>query len=292
MKRNIVAFALVTVVLGFISARCTGTEKPSIRKSPAVYIEKLDSTPDLTQTDPNGRLPNGGKAHCGPVAVANSLAWLADKGFDNLAPGLPRREEAQFEIARLLGTKKYMNTNLKTGTGAGGLLEGVSRYIKDKGYDYRYLGYQGWRKHPRQFSSGAAVPELRWIKGGLKGDSAVWFNIGWYKYTSSSDEYVRIGGHWVTLAGYGVDQKGNEDPAIVIIHDPAPRAGKRPSHEYVRVKLIKSGLLTGQSYGLPCKAQGRYILADGMHVKRTADFAILDGAVVLKMHKKMVKKGR
>ena len=189
----------------------------------------------------------------------------------------------------MLGSKKYMNTNLKTGTGAGGLLEGLARYVQDKGYEYRYLKFQGWREHSGRFTLGKAIPELEWIKSGINGNSAVWLNVGWYKYNSSSDEYARTGGHWVTLVGYGVDEKGKRDPAVLIIHDPAPRCGK-DQHEYVRMKLIGSGRLTGKNSGLPRQARGFYEMAGGMHVKNTADLGILDGAVVLKMGEKAAQR--
>ena len=45
-------------------------------------------------------------------------------------------------------------------------------------------------------------------------------------------------------------------------------------------------MLTGKNYGLPCAAKGYYVMGGGMHVKKTADFGILDGAVVLKMREK------
>jgi hypothetical protein len=291
MMRDVAVVLLSGAIVAFVAARCECVQAPSLQQLPDLCIEKLDSTADLTQTDPNAGLPNGGKSHCGPVAVSNSLLWLADNGFDNLAPILADRRKVQFEIARALGSKHYMNTNVKRGTGASGVLEGVGRYIEDNGYEYRYLKYQGWRNHPSRFGLGVAVPELDWLKSGVRGNSGVWLNVGWYKYDSSNDEYVRIGGHWVTLVGYGVDENGRCGPAILIIHDPAPRCGKDP-HEYVQMKLMNSGRLTGKSSGLPRQAKGYYIMAGGMHVRKGADFGILDGAVVLKMHENTTKRQR
>ena len=285
MIRNIAIVALVIAAIGFICAPSKAAKQQSTQKSPAAYTEKVVPTPDLTQTDPDGKLPIQGKSHCGPVSVSNSLAWLANNGFDNLLPTLKNRKQSQFEMARLLGSKMYMNTTSK-GTGVGGVAQGVSRYIKDRGYEYRYLKYQGWRKHPSQFSTAVDVPKLSWIKEGLKGNSAVWLNVGWYKYDYSTGEYLRTGGHWVTLVGYGVDQKGNVDPSVLIIHDPSPGAGKYPSHEYVRIKPISKGKLTGTQSGLPRSAKGYYIMDNGMHISRKANVGILDGVVVLKMPNK------
>jgi len=243
----------------------------------------MDSTPDMTQTDTEAYLPGGGNQYCAPVAVSNSFMWLADRGFDNLVKNLTARKEAQAEVARILGTWRYMGTSLENGTGTTKLTNGVSRYIEHRGYQYRRLEYQGWRKHPGRFRTGVAVPELGWIKNGLIGNSAVWLNIGWYEYNPSTDKYRRIGGHWVTLVGFGVGQNGKEDPNILIVHDPAPRAGQKPSHEFVRVERISSGELTGKNSGLPRSAVGYYKLTDGMHMRKNADFAILDGVVVLQM---------
>lgn len=290
MRKNSVVILLNAAVLGFFIARPAVAKKPLLPRPSISYTEKLNSTGDLTQTARDARLPNAGRTYCGPVAVSNSLMWLADNGFEALAPKLKDHRKAHIEIARSLGSEEYMNTNLKTGTGAGKVLQGLARYIEDKGYEYRYLKFQGWRTHPRKFGMGEAVPELDWIKKGIQGDSAVLLNAGWYKFNPRTGEYARIGGHWVTLAGFGVDEKGKEDPAILIVHDPAPRCGKGPN-EYVRMELISSGRLTGKQTGLPRSAKGYYKMAGGMHVKSTADFAILDGVVVLKMKEKAAKTG-
>ena len=253
-------------------------------KLPSAYTDKLDSIPDLMQTDPEAKLPGGGTQYCAPVSVSNSLMWLASHGFDNLALDSTNRKEAQATVARLLGSERYMDTNLESGTGPFGVLRGVSRYIKDKGYPYQSLEYQGWREHPARFSTGVDVPQLEWLKRGLVGNSVVWLNLGWYEYNSSADQYERIGGHWVTLVGYGVDKNGNEDPNVLIIHDPGSKSGRDLVHEYVRVGWIDSGRLTGENHqGLPRSAVGYYTLVGDLHVKQEADFGILDGAVVLSM---------
>jgi hypothetical protein len=285
MRRNILVIVLIGTIAGLFVIRRACAEKPSLRESGGVYVEKVGSTGDMTQTEREAKLPNGGRSHCGPVSVSNSLMWLAENGFENLSPRLKDRRKAHFEVARSLGSKEYMNTNLKTGTGAGGVLEGLGRYIKDKGYEYRYLKFQGWRKHPERFGLSEPIPDLNWLKSGIEGNAGVWLNVGWYKYNPWTNEYARIGGHWVTLVGYGVDEKGKADHAILIIHDPAPRGGKDP-HDYVRMELIDAGRLTGKQSGLPRSAKGYYKMTGGMHVKRTADFGILDSAIVLKMNDK------
>jgi hypothetical protein len=261
----------------------TPTPQPQDTVLPPVYTEKLDSIPDLMQTDPDADLPGGGTQYCAPVSASNSLMWLAGHGFDSLSPDSANQGEAQAAVARTLGSERYMDVNLESGTGPTGVLRGLSRYIKDQGYPYQSLGYQGWRKHPARFSTGVEVPEIEWLKEGLMGYSGVWLNIGWYQYDSSADQYERVGGHWITLVGYGVDRNGNEDPSVLIIHDPGTKSGRDLVHEYVRVELIDSGRLRGEQDGLPRSAVGYYRLVGDLHVRTDADFGILDGAVVLKM---------
>ncbi len=283
--RGSVIIGLVILAVGSAFAQLKGLSETSIRKTPRPYLEKLDSVPDLTQTDPNGRLPGGGVFYCASVAVSNSMAWFSDNGFDKLMPAWQNRKKAQFEVARILGTKRYMNTSLKTGTDAEGVIKGVSRYLVDRGYKYFELEYQGWCRHPFLFGTGVDVPQPNWIKQGLLGDSAVWLNAGWYRYIPSTNQFYRFGEHWLTLVGYGVDKQGNNDESILIIHDPAPRAGKEPAHTYIKLQMIQRGRLVGKMSGLPRSAKGYYLLTGEMRVHGRADFAILDGAVVLKLKK-------
>jgi len=104
MSRRTIVVILITAVAGLSFARRTGAERPALRQYPGIYTEKINSIPDMTQTDPAAKLPNGGRSHCGPVAVSNSLMWLAGNGFENLSPNLQDRRKAHFEIARSLST--------------------------------------------------------------------------------------------------------------------------------------------------------------------------------------------
>mgnify|MGYP001098765619 FL=1 len=248
-----------------------------------IYVEKINTVPDMLQTDREANLPGKGMQYCLPVSVSNSFVWLSENGFERLMEKGIRKKTAQFKVASILGSSEYMNTSLKNGTGTKGLLVGIDKYIRAKGYEYRSLRYQGWRYHPKQYSTGIKIPALKWIKEGMKGKSAVWLNVGWYRYNKRNDEYLRIGGHWVTLVGYGVDENGNRDGNVLIVHDPSPRAGRAFANEYVRLESINGGRVTGNKKGLPHDAEGYYRLTGGMHIKKRADLGILDGVVVLKM---------
>ena len=100
-----------------------------------------------------------------------------------------------------------------------------------------------------------------------------------------------ISHHCVTLVGYGADEHGNEDPHVLIVHDPAPRSGAGVSHDYERVEPLDGGQLTidprapyASAYAqLPIDAAGYYRLDRGLSYNEQADVAILDGVIILRM---------
>lgn len=230
------------------------------RASPTAYLEKVETTPDLTQTSPT---------HCGPFAVSNSLVWLARRGFDRLAGG---EQEA---LAFLLGSREFMRTSPKQGTEVDRLLKGTKRYILSRGYEIESLLYQGWEPHPKEFSTGVAIPEIEWIKRAVVGDAGVWLKIGWYRYLPKTVRYRRFAGHWVTLVGFEGDR--------LIIHDPAPRSGAPGAHEKVTVERITAGTFEAWRKGPERSAVGFFKLGGDLKIKAGADYGILDGAVALRV---------
>lgn len=215
--------------------------------------------PDFLQTDVSGITSGNGQQYCAPVAVSNSIVWLH------------KNDISQLEIINKLASRQYMNTSLINGTGTTGVLRGVERISSELFGTYKELKYEGWRKHPASYSSGVRVPDIEKIKSYISKKSAAWINIGWYAYEANKNEYRRIGGHWVTLVGSADGQ--------LILHDPAPRAGKSFSNEIVEYSILKNGMLVGGKVGLPTPARGYIRLGRGMHVNSRADFAIVDGVV-------------
>ena len=237
---------------------------------PASYEGKL-STPDLLQTDPKAGFPDGGKMFCAPVAVSNGLMWLAVNGYPKLlAPG-----QDQVGLVLALAGPQFLDQDLGEGTGAGELLRGVARWVKQSGYPARRLEFQGWRKHGPSYSTGVAVPQLQWIKRALLGPSAVWLNVGWYRRDANADTYQRVAGHWVSLVGY--------DGEVLIVHDPSPRSEKGGVHNRITVEAIGSGRLVGKKAGLPREATGYLKITGGLPVKKGLDLGILDGVAVLEL---------
>jgi hypothetical protein len=242
---------------------------------------RYDHIADLTQTDPELDLPGGGDSYCGPVAVSNSLMWLASRGCEQLVPRGDDLKQQQMELVRLLSSYRYMATSPLTGTGAGNLLEGLHRYFVHRGCAYRRLAYQGWRGHPQRFSAGVRPPSLDWLGEALGSGAAAWINVGWYRPSQNGRAYRRDGGHWLTVVAAGVDEQGAADPAMLVLHDPAPYAGTDFADEYVRAEPLESGWLVDGKAALP--ARGYYRLTGGMHVKREGETAILDGVIVLQL---------
>jgi len=284
MKSRIFIIAIAVL----LSVSCIGKQEED-DVLPAKYGEKVDSIPDLMQTDPALGLIEGGVMSCGSVSATNSFAWLADNGFENM---MLRNEDGSVSYAK---TAQAMDRVLHLATKRGALppsfLRGVERYLSGQGYtdeDYR-LEFQGWL-HSGGFE-GINIPNINAIKKGIIGDGAVWLFVGFYQFDEQKDEYQTISHHYVTLVGYGVDEYGKENPNVLIVHDPAPRSGPGVSHDYVHIEEIEHGRITvdpntraALAYSqLPVDASGYYKLGDGLAYNDKADVAILDGVIILEM---------
>ncbi len=242
---------------------------------PAVLQPARNAIPDLTQTDPKGNFPGRGATYCGPVAVSNSLWALFGPQYEWW------EEFTQYDLVRKLASHSYMNIEVSKGCTVKQLTRGVDTYLRERGEKDYYLKFQGWRPHDHRYATGFFQPRLSWIKKILSAErSAVWLNVGWYRETPGKGAPKRIGGHWVTAVGYGVDGQGRPAPDHLIIHDPAQRAGP-PAPEFIKLSRIRGGELTGLYENLPRSAAGFYLLEGGMHLKSEAHHAVLDGAVGL-----------
>lgn len=249
--------------------------------------ERIEQTPDLMQSAPEAKLPGAGMTYCGPVAVSNSLIYLAEHGYPKLAPAHGSKG-TQGELARKLA--QYMGTNTKRGTSVERLLNGVHRFVKDRGYAIDSLQYQGWEPHPASCSTGVKYPQVQFLENSLQGDTAVWLKIGWYKYSSRTGLYHLFEGHWVTLVGCESQENSSSVPAkpaadedVLIIHDPAPRSGSQFSSERVRLEPITGGSFHTIDGHPAMPANGFFKLKGDLKIKPGADCGILDGVVVLKL---------
>jgi len=239
-------------------------------------MQRKESLPDLTQTDPTAGFNLLGYVMCGPVAVSNVLVWFASQGYGDLVDLSGNTFSDQVRLARTLASEEYMDTRFsKGGTSTGQLLEGVEKYILERGYRNSRIGYSGWNKHPQRFSLGYPVTELEELLDGLSPSTGVVINLGWYRYDRKRDIYSREGGHWVTLAGHG--------EGYILVHDPAPWSGRYPSRHRVSLEKIKHGLLDGGSARLPRNAWGYYRIREGLPLPKKGIEGIIDGVVIIEM---------
>jgi hypothetical protein len=253
---------------------------------PDVCTFKVATTPDFCQTDKEGKFHDNGKNFCGPTAVCNSFVWLADHGFPNLLDKTGGLKNGQIALIHLLANEEQMDTVSKDGTGPRKLMIGIKRYVESKGYEPSRLKCQGWRPLAKPFSSEQSTVSLDWLREGIADPcGAAWINIGWYQRGEEPQTWVRKGGHWMTIAGYGVNENGDNDPVAFVAYDPAPRSGKGNVAHYFHVEEIQSGKLMGEEKGLPRDAAGNYKIIDGIVPKKGMDAVIIDSAVVLILKK-------
>ncbi|HEX3068333.1 MAG TPA: hypothetical protein VHX14_07140 [Thermoanaerobaculia bacterium] len=242
---------------------------------PASYRAKVQSTPRFLQTDREAGFENAGDQYCAPTAVSNSLMWLANHGYRKLKPAAASEKAAQIRMIKLLADSDLMNTNPEKGTDVAEVIAGVQGYVGNVGYEIEELQYSGWRPAPRDVVSGK-FPDLDAVKEAIADPhGAAWLNVGWYRYDEDSGNYVRSGGHWVTVVGYDGDD--------LLIHDPSPRAGAGFSTQRITLEAIEDGRLTGRQANLPRSAKGYFIVGGEMKVSKNVT-CILDGAVVMQLH--------
>lgn len=252
----------------------------------AEFPVQIDGMPDFCQTDKEGRFYDGGRKFCGPVAASNSIMWLAQRGYPQLIDRNESDKAVQIELIRTLGSPSHMKTEGNDGTGPLRFMQGLHAYVTDRGGKIERLEYQGWVPVPREFNPTRSRPTLDWMCRAveLPGGMAC-INVGWYTHDEATDTYTRHGGHWMTVVGGGVDQDGNQDDSILLLHDPAPRSGKGKVTHYSRVEELTDGKLVGTKRGLPNQAKDLFVIRNGIInkqvVKGKSTHPIIDGAVVM-----------
>jgi len=175
---------------------------------------------------------------CGPVAAANSLWWF-DSKFEphpTLPPaindGYPLVQAASgthFDdhdplnvpplvqnLAGFVDTDGMRTGISHEGTTVENLQEGVLKYMFDHG-----LGHHYYEKSVR-------APTFDWVADQVLRSEDVILLLGFWQY--QGDRWVRIGGHYVTLAGVDVEggRIGLSDPMNDIAESPMGLPG--PDH--------------------------------------------------------------
>lgn len=269
------AIAVLAVACLTVSGRAA--DVPVRFVDPAECSENVALTPDLCQTDEAFRaLPYRGSYSCGPTAFANVLIAMDRRGYENLVTGDVRSKDDQRALLLKLGAKPYLETS-RYGIGPVAAMRGIRRFVSERGYQAN-LQWQGWRRGG-EFAAGRFV-DPGWLREGVGGDSSMVLNVGWYDYDPAADLYSRVGGHYMTLVGF----RPEGDRFTYLIHDPASRSGPGKVTHEARLAPIPTGRLAPwKQYGQR-DARGHFLI-EGIVVNRTADAAILDGAIRLTISK-------
>ena len=243
---------------------------------------RMDQFPDFSQTDPALKLPGGGEYYCVPVATANALVWYAkERGYSDLLPvrGVSMTEKVA-AVARQLGEKKYMSTAPKGGTSHVRFMKGLSSYIKDAGYSSK-IYYRGRWRMPKQYGRiKVGAPSIDDIQDKFSSGSAVFLSIGYYKQGSHSGELKRIGGHFVTVVGFGVDKNGSVDREMVVLHDPGDRSSA-VTKRYFRLEEIRHGTFVSRN-GSESDASEHLKVVEGFPL-RDGLVAVVDAVIALEL---------
>lgn len=232
---------------------------------------RCGDTPDLTQSASAFGLPHGGGSYCGPVATTNALVWLSARGFPALIS-----DRGLEQMPRHLAFKRFLKTHPRRGTLPFDLVRGLERWVHAAGYEVETLAYAGVRDHPTRLSFGVLRPGLPLLAEGLTRDGVVLLHVGWYE-EARAGRYSRVGGHWLTLLDVDV-QTG-----VLRASDPAPYASEGRPERIVARPMTDGHLLRPAGLG-ELAARGFLELGEGMALRDPRERAILDGAVVLRLH--------
>jgi len=240
--------------------------------------------PDLKQQGFGKLLPRSGFAYCGPTAAANVLLWMDNHRMSEVASEghssrLVRERVRTFDVSdagnliRTLG--QYMETDSKDGTPPKNLVGGLARYLKDQGQSDWCLTYHGIRPVARQFHTRNGPPSISHLRQSVQQGTFALLNVGWYR--RQGDTLVRVGGHWVTFAGW--QNRGGQ--THLVVHDPANRPYWKPSNLLLRLQPLGAGKLRDNKDGWAHEARGFCRLLGPIDRARGSDFAVLEGAVFI-----------
>jgi len=236
------------------------------------YLYK-STMPNIYQRDKQSKiLRENGSRWCGPAAISNALVYLAKRYFQMLVPPIGNMSEleAQAKLIETLAT--HMKTNDEGGTDPLNLVEGLEKYVKDRGYKTKVE----WKGKSKVRETNPPTP--MWIMRGTVGTSNAVLNIGGYEFNQKRREYKRLDGHYLTVAGFSsVSSK-------LVTHDSA-LGGTKGIKDCNLEKIdngnfAKDGNTRTQSVEEFYKLHGVYLPDAKM------DFAIIDGAVIFEVAKK------
>ncbi|HHI81600.1 MAG TPA: hypothetical protein ENJ99_00445 [Rhizobiales bacterium] len=182
-------------------------------------------------------------------------------------------------VARKLGSSRYMSTAPKGGTSHSRFLQGLSRFVSDAGYASKITYWGRWQMPSKYGRINITAPDIYAIQDSFSSGSAVFLSIGFYKQGSRVNEWQRIGGHFVTVVGYGVDENGNVDRDMVILHDPDDGRTGKVQKRFLRLEEMRNGTFIDRR-GNEADASGHMKVTGGMRLKE-GYMAVVDAVVAL-----------
>jgi len=156
--------------------------------------------------------PIGTWSWCGPVSVADSLWWL-DSEFEtkpmppttindhfplvqNYTSGIDDHNPLNVpylveDLAWRMDTDAQRTgpSNAHCGTEVHDMEFGISSYIHDKGLDWKFYEHT------------VKAPDFFWIEQEIKRCEDVVLLLGFWQFNPVTQQWVRVGGHYVTCAG-------------------------------------------------------------------------------------------
>jgi len=216
---------------------------------------------------------DAGSMDCAPAAAASSILWLRTHGF----PGL-WADEAPGALVEELARR--MRTRERRGTFAKRFLTGVESFVRSRGLRARRLEYRGRAPHPARFGPDGVAPDAGWLRAALASKAVVWLGIGRYRRQDRGGVLRRESGHWVSLAGVDVDERGAAGAASLVIRNPAH--GAPQSLETLGTEPLADGILAGKEGEPEVPAAGFSRIVSGFKTRR-GQIAVVDSAVVLEL---------
>ena len=234
---------------------------------PPYQLSRLEKTPNLPQSIAAASKVSVTGA---PEAAANSLLWLAENGFPALSPG---GEGAAPELARRLSGSAYLNTSSFPPPFAS-VINGLITYIEEKNYqietvslqdirrfDAQSLTSQNARNHLENEDQSRQIT-LDFAQKGLLTNSIVLIEWGVYEPAGDSLNLLfhKVGNHWATVVGYGINEYNVENSQTLIVHSPA-HGGEDPLYLKVEELDMRLRLKSNSQLIDPAGPDGEPVLA-------------------------------
>lgn len=197
-----------------VGAVILGSASVVMADPPASYFKP--GVPDFSQYHPT--LPNGGNTHCSPTAMADSLTWFDNNGYDVVPTANNGTQTPGGEVNLISGLGALAQTN--GGTWNDNAVRALRTYLSGPNnnsghrWDVKFQGTTYFRGYT--VGQNAATVSEDWFKQELADGEDVMFSIKWYTETAPGVLSASQGAHQITLDGYTSGPNSS-----LLIRDPA-----------------------------------------------------------------------